>query len=251
MEFQFIKNYPAILIPRISSLVVADFHIGLEYELLSEGIRIPNQAKRFGREIDELVEKSGAERLIILGDIKHKLLKITKGEEISVLKFLNSVTEKVEVFITLGNHDTGLEKILSSKIHVASSRGFRIDKFGFFHGHAWPSPEVMKAKCLFMGHIHPSIFLTDEQGKTQVKKVFVIAGLNKNVLKKIYGKIRRVKLVILPAYNNFLGGSILNKREINKKYKSPLWKECIISEENSELYLLNGTYLGNLKKVKN
>ncbi|HDH91705.1 MAG TPA: hypothetical protein ENF38_02005, partial [Candidatus Aenigmarchaeota archaeon] len=156
MKFQFVENFPAVFIPDINSLVVADFHIGFEYELLSEGIRIPNQAIKFEKEMKKLIKSTGAEKLIILGDVKHKLSRITKGEEINVLKFLNSLVEEVNVFITLGNHDPGLENIVPSNVYVASSRGFRIKEFGFFHGHAWPSPRVMKAKYIFMGHIHPS-----------------------------------------------------------------------------------------------
>ena len=83
MKFQFVENFPAVFIPDINSLVVADFHIGFEYELLSEGIRIPNQAIKFEKEMKKLIKSTGAEKLIILGDVKHKLSRITKGEEIT------------------------------------------------------------------------------------------------------------------------------------------------------------------------
>jgi len=46
MTVHFITNYPAVFIPEEKTLVVADLHLGLEYQLYQSGIIIAPQRKK-------------------------------------------------------------------------------------------------------------------------------------------------------------------------------------------------------------
>lgn len=52
-------------------LLVADLHIGFEYELAKMGISIPYQTNRLLNELLAIVTESKARRLVIVGDLKH------------------------------------------------------------------------------------------------------------------------------------------------------------------------------------
>ena len=71
MELKFIQNQPALVFNK--NLVIADIHLGLEYELYKSGINVPSQTEKMKKKIDQLIKKTKPNRLIFLGDIKHQI----------------------------------------------------------------------------------------------------------------------------------------------------------------------------------
>lgn len=250
MKIKFLLNFPAIFLEKNKIIVIADLHIGLEQELLQSGIKIPSQVEKFRNLINLLINRTKAKKLIILGDLKHKVAGISFKEEIEIPYFLESLMENVEVIITVGNHDSNIKEVLPGKVKIYSSKGFRIGKYGFFHGHAWPSKELMKCDYLFMGHLHPTIELRDKFGLRFVEQVWVKTKLNQEKIMKKYGikKTGKLNILVVPAFNKILGGLTLNRPEQEERF-GPLIRENILDLEKAEVYLLDGTFLGNIKSL--
>ena len=245
-----IRDYPAVFIPSLKSLVIADLHLGLEHELFKSGIVIPPQAEKFQKIIEKLIDLTKAKVLVILGDIKHEVPGISYREEKEIPKLFSRITEKVKVFCVRGNHDSFLEKLLPN-IKIYSSRGFRIKRYGFFHGHAWPSKELMKCDYLFMGHIHPMIEFKDSFGYRIFEQVFVKGKLKNDLVKKKYKikKTGKLQTIILPSFNKLLGGIALNSK-LEEELIGPLLTNNFFDLNEAEVFLLDGTNLGKIKKLR-
>jgi putative SbcD/Mre11-related phosphoesterase len=251
MAIKFLTDYPALFIQEKKTLVITDLHLGLEYEFYKSGIVIPSQGEKFQKTIDKLIKTTKAKTLVILGDIKHKVPGISFREEREIPKFLNHIVEKIEVVLTIGNHDTELKEILPKEMKVYSSRGFKIGKYGFFHGHAWPSEELMQCDYLFMGHMQPSIEFRDKLGYYSVQQIWLKNKLNQELIKKKYKikKTGKLNIIVVPSFN-MLSGSLAVNKTLNEELIGPLLTNKILDVSKSSLYLLDGTYLGTVKKIK-
>jgi hypothetical protein len=251
MPIRFLTDYPAAFITEKKVLVVAELHLGLEYQLYKSGVTIPSQGERFRETLEKLVEQTGAKILIIVGDIKHKVPGSTIREDKEIPKLLNYLKEKIKVILVKGNHDDRIEGIIPEGIKVYSSRGFKLGRYGFFHGHAWPSKRLMSCDYLFMGHIHPAIEFRDKFGYRSVLHVWLRGELNKKLVEKKFKikKTGKLMTIIIPTFNTILGGVAVNK-VAREDVIGPLMKNKIFDSDNSKIYLLDGTYLGILKELK-
>lgn len=247
---KFIIDYPALFISEEKVLVIGDLHIGLEHELYQSGIIIPPQAKKFSKIINKLIKATKTETLVILGDVKHEVPGISYREMREIPKFFSSLVDKIRVIVCLGNHDTYLKELALKEVKIYSSRGFKIGKYGFFHGHAWPSKKLMECDWLLMSHIHPAIEFVDKLGYRNIEQVWVRGKLNVKLVKKKYKikKCGKMQTIIFPTFNRLLGGLALNST-FNKEYLGPLLVN-IINVDKCKLYLLDGTFLGNVKHLR-
>jgi len=254
MAIKFLTDYPAAFISEEKVLVIAELHLGLEYEIYKSGISILPQREKFLETLETLIEITKAKKLVLVGDIKHKVPGSSIREDKEIPKFLEQISSKVKTIIVKGNHDDRIEEILPKNIKIYSSRGLKIGKYGFFHGHAWPSKALMKCDYLFMGHIHPAIEFRDEFGHRNSEKVWIKDRMDAEKIKKRFGLTQTGKLnvIIIPTFNNILGGTAVN-RVANEKQFSPLLANEILDLDSAKIYLLDGTYLGllgNIKKIK-
>ncbi len=225
---EMIPGERAFFISDLSAVVIADLHIGYEEELRKEGIKIPDPTEEMIGRIEKIISKKRAKRLIILGDVKHP---IGPCEKIKALEKID-----VELSVVKGNHDGGIEEILGGKIYPSS--GFRIGNYGFIHGHSWPGKEIMEAKFVFMGHLHPEIELKDSVGKIHRYPCHLVGELTKEGRKRYDGE---PKIFVLAAFNTLVGSSLADPI-------GPLMKNKIIG--NFDVYLLNGTYLGKMEELQ-
>jgi len=249
--FKFLKDEPALFIEKEKILVISDLHLGFEYELYKKGINVPSQTKPIMKKINSLIRKTRAEKLVILGDIKHDVPGVSYQEMREVPEFFKELVSKVEVEVCLGNHDTFLEKLCPHEVKIHNSRGFVIKKYGFNHGHAWPFKKLMKCDYIIMGHTHPTIQFIDKFGYRVIEQVWLKGRLDKEKVKKKY-KIEKTGLlgvIIIPAFNRLLGGTPLNVKRTSDELLGPLLKNNFINIKDVELYLLDGTYLGKLKNL--
>ena len=254
---RFLTSEPAVLLPG-RTLVIADLHIGAEHEFRQAGIRVPSQTGKLLGKVKSLVRQTKAKKLIMLGDIKHKVPGLSFQEEREVPHFLDMLNNNmnIEVEIIPGNHDDGLKKLVPNiKIHPSS--GMLFGKEYLIHGHAWPSPDFLKAKQVLSGHRHPVIEFRDRLGYVWRERVWVRAGLERKAIEKRYGKQNASsdlpELVIMPAFNEMVGGTALNKKKRALKFKrklqplGPLMKA--VNKSEARIYMLDGTYLGKLGRL--
>lgn len=270
--------YPAALVKTKKEhvLVVADLHIGWEMALSQKGIFVPTQTPKLLGKLIEIVTKYNPEKLLILGDVKHTVATAEVGEWHDIPDFFSELRTLVkEILIIKGNHDGNLEPLLPENIKLLPTTGATINNVGFFHGHRWPSPPMLKCKLLIMGHMHPIIAFRDPMGFRIIKQVWVKAKCDKIQLIKILLEKHRIKMegenpektlfkhykirpkteeiFIMPSFNDFLGGKPLNERQskkANAAYIGPILRSDVVDMENAELYMLDGTFLGAFSQLK-
>ncbi len=223
-------------------LIVADLHIGKEEELRREGFTLPSQTKKMGEEIAALVEEIRPERLVILGDLKHEIPRFTDLERRDVPRFFDLLEEAVsEVHLVQGNHDGNIAYLLPRWVTLHGPEGYRRDDVAYIHGHAWPSPEVMEARTLLMGHNHPTLLFHDRLGPRTYERCWVRAPFVGDHPR--YAQYPE-NLVLVPAFNEFSGGTPMNER--GRRYLGPIMNSGMVDMERAQVYLLNGAYLGRL-----
>ena len=227
LKVKILWNERAVFIEELSAVVITDLHIGYEDELREKGVIVPSQWKNMKVRIENIMEKTKAEKLIILGDIKHNILRAPRY----VRRFFEDMP--YEIMAVKGNHDGGIEDMVDFKVYP--SQGFRIGKYGFIHGHSWPSEYVVKADFLLMGHMHPEIELFDSLKKSNKMACILHGNLNEKGIEK-YGK--NMSIFVLPAFNPLVGAPI-------GKPLGPLFTKDLVT--NMDIYLLNGIYLGKRK----
>jgi putative SbcD/Mre11-related phosphoesterase len=254
-------------------LVVGDLHIGWEISLMEKGIHLPSQAWRIRDGLLQIINKCEPNRIIFLGDVKHAIPRISLAEWKAVPDFFENIQNVVkDISVIVGNHDGGLASLIPSSVKIFPSTGLVVGKtprIGLFHGHAWPTPEILSSELLVMGHVHPVIWFRDKLGTWRIKQVWIKGRCNGQKLAKAYLKYLKVKpgekpretlrrrcgillndslLIIMPTFNDLIGGVSLNR--FQKRLVGPFLGSGSVNVADSEVYLLDGTYLGTIKQVQ-
>jgi putative SbcD/Mre11-related phosphoesterase len=243
--------------PQGRLLILADLHIGIEYELALAGVNIPPQSPHLFSSIDRICRIWKPDRIILLGDVKHIIPKemgtpsdyaiAVSKERKEIHSFLRQLNDHAKLEIIPGNHDGSIRRIISSRYTIHPSHGLLLtgtnETVGLVHGHAWPSQEVMTADYVIMGHTHPTLRLRAQQGYIIYKPCWIRASFLREKIKKRYGKVNPT-LIVVPSFNPLCGGIAVNVDGI----ANPLSK--IVDIDNSRVYLLNGTNLGKVKDLR-
>ncbi|KYH42418.1 MAG: Phosphoesterase [Candidatus Bathyarchaeota archaeon B63] len=260
------------------TLVISDLHIGWEMSLMEEGVHVPSQTGKLIERLRGIISSEKPDNLLILGDIKHAVAKIETEEWRDVPMFFDEVTRMVpKVQVVPGNHDGDIEALLPEDVTLLPPRGITIGDFGLFHGHTWPFLEMLSCRTLIIGHVHPVITFRDPIGFRITRQIWVKAPCNSGMLARamLRGHGLRVRrdespdealsrlnihiavgnLIIMPSFNDFLGGQAVNtyglvRQERFKGFIGPVLRSGSIAFENAEIYLLDGAYLGSLGRLR-
>ena len=245
---KFITNNPICFISEEKTLVISDVHIGLEHDLYKSGIIIPAQVETFLKTLNFAIDFTKAKKLVILGDLKNQVPGTNIRELRQIPLFLERLLERVDVVLCKGNHDDNIEMILPNGVKLVGSEGFKIKKYGFFHGHAWPSKRLADCDYIFMGHLQPGVQFIDALGYRNVEQAWIKTKLDSKKIKEKYktAKTGKLNLIILPAFNRLSGYFILNS---NKELTGPLFNSDTVDMDNSDIYLLDSTHLGKMKDL--
>jgi len=248
MKLEPIPNEPALLLKgKKQTLIVADLHIGIEAELREAGINIPSQTEKMTDHLIELCIANDIESLVIVGDVKHKVPLSSRQEYFEIPMIFERLKDKVkEVHVTLGNHDGDLKHFLGDWVSLYETKGFVYEKIGFFHGHTWPKREVMECQQVVCAHQHPVIQFVETLGERDYRQCWVKAHFIEKAIEKRYPN-SNPELIIMPTFNDLCGGIALNTKE---KLLGPIMTNKLVDMENSEIYLLDGAFLGNLKDLR-
>jgi putative SbcD/Mre11-related phosphoesterase len=271
--------YPAAILKtrETSFIIVADLHLGWEMSLSREGIHVPSQTSKLLDRLVNIVSDQSPEGILVLGDVKETIAGAEKLEWREVPDFFAALRKRVKrISVVRGNHDGNLEPLLPEGVSVLPSAGVSIDDVGFFHGHQWPSLSLLKCRTLVMGHVHPVVVFRDPAGYRVTRQIWVKATcdgkrLSEVLLRKrgvkfvgtaeetfceLYGeKPRTSQLLIMPSFNDFLGGKALNERTPSGRFKGrvvtgTVLKSDTVDMRNAEAYLLDGTLLGTVEQLK-
>lgn len=238
-----------------TSLVIADVHLGIEHDLYYSGINIPSQiAKRIAR-VDAYISESKPERIILLGDIKHNVPRTSFQEEDEVPAFLDGIAKQAVVDIIPGNHDGGIERLVPKNpdITIHEARGAIIDGVAYFHGHTWPDPTLLHCSQWVISHNHPTIKLTDVVGHTITRQAWIRARMDREVVAANYKpgdfEWHDPELFIIPSFNELCGGIAFNE-SFHDDLLGPLFTSKAVLLEDSEVYLLDGTFMGTIEGLR-
>ena len=162
-------------------LVIGDIHIGYE-EYISEKNALPMiQYKEIVEKLDDIfnfLKKEGIKikKIILLGDLKHEFGEISASEWRDTIKLLDYLDNKLskdngrknQIILIKGNHDNILGPI-AKKRNVKLKKYYKILGICFLHGNKEYRGYDEKTDILVIGHLHPSITLSDNYKKEKYK----------------------------------------------------------------------------------
>jgi len=247
-----ILNEPALVIENsIKVLVIADVHLGIEWELYHKGFSIPSQVEKRKKRMLEYIMSAKPDRIVLLGDIKHNVPRTSWQEKKEVPDFLKTLAAYVPVDIVPGNHDGDIEELVSENVSIHGVRGFVLDGVGYFHGHTWPDIELLSTRQVIMSHNHPTVRLKDTLGHAVSELVWIKTRFIEKAIKEYFGDIiwSDPEVIIMPAFNELCGGIPFNE-SIHEDLLGPVFANHAIELEKASVFLLDGTNLGTIGNIK-
>ncbi len=230
-----------LFFPKQGILAVGDLHLGYNYALEQSGVLIPErQVHDIMEELkaifEEIKEKGFAlKKVVFIGDIKHSFAYEWKEKNYfkDVMNFLKDYVKDKDIILIKGNHDT-IDYSFSDKL-----QDYFIDgELAFTHGHQL-FMEVLdkKVKTIIMGHLHPSVTLSDKPKiKREKYKCFLI------------GKFNNKEVIILPSFLSTIEGTAINSIEDEyEDYFSIIPKKNL---KNFEVYAVGEKEIYNFGKVR-
>lgn len=250
-QIKFITGKPALLVGK--SLVIADLHLGIEREFHNSGIKFPSQTEKVRDRIDDLIEETEPEMLIMLGDVKHKVPGISLQEVREIPKFLRHFSERLEVGIVPGNHDAGIGDFAPKAVKIHPATGLRLDGVFLNHGHTWPDPVFMQCGTIVLGHQHPLVEFKDKLMYRFVEPVWIRGRLSRGRIEARYKTVPKSlpSVVIMPAFNEIAGGIAINSSPRGRPAEDvlgPLMRS--VDKKTVSAHMLDGTCLGKLKDLR-
>jgi putative SbcD/Mre11-related phosphoesterase len=223
---RFLNKYPAMKIGKC--LVVADVHIGITKDIYDKGIFIPNQSEKMADRINKLKKLTKTNRLVMLGDVKHKVHGFSIHEKIELENFFSKL-EFSRITIVKGNHDGDIERMLPEGKNIEVKKSVAIEKYFLTHGHR---NVKTKKRTIVIGHNQPHVKFKDKMGGIYIEPVWII------------GKIKSKKLIIMPAFNELCGATVVNKDIL----LGPIARQ--LDKKNARVYLLDGTDIGTIHNLR-
>lgn len=249
---KFLNERPALLLDELGqrTLVISDLHLGMEFEIYKKGISIPPRMDKQKERILGLVDETGAERLFLLGDVKHNVPKVSVSEKEKLPEFFEELCERTEVKVVKGNHDGSIEELVEDTCaEITDTSGFREGDFYFNHGQSWPDEELAEARTLIRGHSHPAVKFKDELGFSSTVPCWIRGPVNKDVIQDRYGDdVRTEEVIIVPTFNQLITGMPMNSNE-EEGLLGPILENGAMNMDESKIYLLDGTFIGKLEDL--
>jgi hypothetical protein len=238
-QAKIIPGCPALMIEDDKkSLVITDLHLGFESNLSLNNVFL-GKNKTVGeitKEIEQIIDKTKPDSLILLGDIKSGIKSITKTEWETVPVFFENITKLINTILIPGNHDANIEKLIPNDITLASSKGIIVDDILLTHGHTMPTENFSQVNTIVMGHIHPVFF--QEESLINGERVWISVKCQKQ--KIFVSKSGELELIILPSFNKYF---YTTQKKFYKKSISPIIEKMDVIQ--AKILTLDGTIIGD------
>ena len=124
LKIRIVPSQPALMLEgKNRSIIITDLHIGFETSLFGNNIFVGKNTtiQETINGIEEILEKTKADSLILLGDVKSSIKSISKNEWSEVPLFFKKMSEKVDTILVPGNHDANIQKLVPDEVTLASS----------------------------------------------------------------------------------------------------------------------------------
>ncbi|MBS3070949.1 metallophosphoesterase [Candidatus Pacearchaeota archaeon] len=203
MEQKFVFIDKTVFFPEYGILVIGDLHVGYEHSLRDSGVMIPESQtddtiKNLQEIINEIKRQNwNIKKIVFLGDIKHYFGYEWKERVYfnKILDFLRKYVKDSGIVLIKGNHD---KFDFSGK---KMKNYFIKDGIAFFHGHmSYNQVSDEKIKIWVIGHLHPSIMLSDKQNiKREKYKCFLVGEFNSR------------EVIIVPSFLGIIEGTSVNE----------------------------------------
>ncbi len=240
LKIRIVPSQPALMLEgKNRSLVITDLHIGFESSLFGNNIFVGKNTtiQETINGIEEILEKTKADSLILLGDVKSSIKSISKNEWSEVPLFFKKMSEKVDTILVPGNHDANIQKLVPDEVTLASSTGLVIENILLTHGHTMPSENFSNVDKIIMGHLHPVFF--QEESVINGKRVWISIKADKQqIFSSTSGE---VEVTIVPSFNKYFYSTHKKKY---KKSISPIL-EKIKKIKSAKIITLDGTIIGD------
>lgn len=172
------------------TLLVADLHLGKTESMRVLGVALPDGVLDESlRRLAEAVAVSGAQRILVLGDLLHAPTGLTPGMVERVGTWRRTLG--IDLTIVPGNHDRRLESLASAwGLSIAPAR---LDEGPFTFTH---DPAPCAGRYVWGGHLHPAVKIPGGRFPVKLPCFHIGAGVG-----------------VLPAFSAFTAGGALRRRD--------------------------------------
>ena len=174
----------ALLMPEVGTLLVADVHLGKNASFRDRGIPVPDAVTEGDlKRLDQLIERTGARNLIVLGDLVHDRSSM-QPRTLDRVRSWRRRHPTLRVQLIPGNHDR----------HAGDLEGLDIQLLDPRHRHGGVDlvheTDRRERRPTLGGHVHPCVRLSSRRGDRLRTPCF---WFDDNV-------------GLLPAFGGFTGG---------------------------------------------
>lgn len=254
-----VEDVGALLLEKpVRTLVVADLHLGFEEELRGKGVKVPLHSPKIITELTAAAEKNKAQRIIVVGDLKHEVRGLSKLEYRLFPQILKPLREAVnEILVLPGNHDGKVRKILGDLATVLPARGMVVleEKTGLTHGHVKPNQQVLKMDVVVTGHLHPVLSVGAGASSVRMGVWLRLRGDRRKAYQALFGEAEKdvggeLVLLIMPSFNKFMQGRSVTELSETSLLRGPLLRTGAFNIAEAEVISLDGTLLGTLEELR-
>jgi len=240
VKIRIVKSEPALIIEGEKKyLVVTDLHIGFENEFKPNKIEIGKNStiNETINKLKKLIKLEKPESVILLGDTKSSIKRISNSEWKEVPYFFDELKKYTNLILVPGNHDANIQQLLPDYVTVTNSIGIVVEDTLLTHGHTLPTENFSNIKKIIMGHIHPVFF--NNNSLLNGERVWISLKAKKNqIFKSSFGEL---EITIIPSFNPYF---YARQKRFYKKSISPVIDKLKDVSE-ARIVTLDGTIIGN------
>lgn len=177
--------------PRRGALFLADTHWGKAAAFRSQAIPVPVGSTRDDlARLTRILRKTGAERLVILGDLLHAA-EGRRPETFEAVAEWRAAWPELPVLLVRGNHDRRAGDPPPEWGFTLADEPVEMGPFALRH-----YPREEDALYCLAGHTHPKIRLSGPGGERITAPCFQVSG----------------RVAVLPAFSSFAAGGLLQPK---------------------------------------
>lgn len=225
-------------------LVISDLHIGFEEQFAAAGVKVEVSTQKMLEMLLRLTNKWKPDSIIMLGDVKHSIDRISQPEWHEVPRFLEQLLRWTKVKIVPGNHDGGITPLLPREVELAPNEGIAIASNVLLHGHMNLLPQFSDCQRIVMGHLHP---VYNRRGSPLTgTQVWISLKVNRASL--FEGESGLIEILVLPSFNMELSNA--GWSSYRRKIISPILRRGIRQLNDAVITTLSGEVIGDVNSMQ-